>query len=179
MNMFYKKYKQHKNTLEQLNRCRVSLQVLTVADITTSSGTEICSAILQGSKTPGRQSTYCWPLQKAISNKYWKLWKKCVQDTFCKKGSTENKELLGNWITEGEIHQTRDTYSHPSTRELMWRTTQASQSTWKKHGRTVNNSRLIFNKNTGITICPLRDAIKISLTSESKHTWIFNTGVQG
>ena len=70
MNMFYKKYKKHKKILSQLKRCRVFLQVLTVADITTSSGTKICSVILQGSKNPGRQSTYRWPLQKAITNKY-------------------------------------------------------------------------------------------------------------
>ena len=82
INMFYKKYKK---ILAQLNKFRVHLQVLTVADISTSSGTRISSAILHGNRIPGRESAYRWPIQKAITHKYWKLWKKCIQDTFCKK----------------------------------------------------------------------------------------------
>ena len=67
MNMFYKKYKKHKKILAQLNRCRVYLQVLTVADITTSLGTRISRKILHGNKIPGRKSTFRWPTQKAIT----------------------------------------------------------------------------------------------------------------
>ena len=40
----------------------------------------------------------------------------------------------------------------------------------------MNNTRLIFNKDTGMEIYPQREAIQISLMSESKHTWIFDSG---
>ena len=79
MNVFFKKYKNHKNILLQLNRCRISLQVLT---------------------------------------------------------------------------------------------------TLEKLGKQVNEQRLIFNKTTGTSICPPREAMAVSLTLESKHTWIFDTGAQ-
>ena len=60
-----------KKVSQQINRCRVLLQVLTVADITTSDGTQIDQHFLNGKRSEVYWSILTWPHQGDIYKKGW------------------------------------------------------------------------------------------------------------
>ena len=81
--------------LGRLNRCRLYLQVLTVADITTGDGKRIRRECLTGtSKYP---SEYDWPTQGNPPKHDWTFWQQSLTNTFGRNGTLTHP--LGNWTT--------------------------------------------------------------------------------
>jgi hypothetical protein len=65
--------------LKQINAFCISLQVLTLADISDGSGCEILKSSLQGIQHNDRQSSYDWPKQLCPSAGAWRTWHSTLQ----------------------------------------------------------------------------------------------------
>ena len=72
MHEIYQKYKDNNRLLKQMNRCRVAVQVIILADISDSEGKEIMSNIMIGKKPVNRRSKLDWSIMGTIKLKYWK-----------------------------------------------------------------------------------------------------------
>ena len=81
MEELYDKYKTDKRLISQLNRCRMSVQAITLADITDANGRFLIMDQLEGKRSQERKSKVEWPTVGNIRKKYWKKWKNCVRET--------------------------------------------------------------------------------------------------
>ena len=135
MEELYDKYKQDKRLISQLNRCRMKIQAITLADITDASGRYLMIEQLKGNRPQERNSKVEWPTVGNIRKKYWKEWKNCVRETFCIRGTNKLKKKLGKWIRT--TSQEWDTYIFRSTHNLIWRRTEVGQ----ENGMTMENQR--------------------------------------
>ena len=156
--------------------CRKYLQVTTLADITTASGKNLCPWALSENKDSNCPSINNWINQGPIKRKYWKMWERCLKETFCtkikKKPTNTLSQQLGEW-SELDRHQNWRIHLIPRTRQLLWRKGDGHQEYWLKYDPSVMKHKLIFNKTPGKRVNPQYKAKRISLTSESKNSWIF------
>jgi hypothetical protein len=51
----------HHSTLNEINQCRIFLQVITVSDIVTANGKSILLEVLEGTDIQYRASSLSWP----------------------------------------------------------------------------------------------------------------------
>ena len=80
------------NELSQINKIRITLQLLTLADVTDDSGKKILPNIYNG--VSHRTLTLTWPRQPIV-RKFLPIWKracKCLQNHL-------RTHALGNWIS--------------------------------------------------------------------------------
>jgi hypothetical protein len=70
------------NDLVHINRCRLYLQVTTLADITNGNGMLLLQGILKGSKMSHHQPYYSWPRQERPGVVSWRLWRKAIKKCF-------------------------------------------------------------------------------------------------
>jgi len=106
-----------KKTSQQINRCRVFLQALTVADITTSDGKQIDRSYLNGKINEAYSSVLTCPHKRDIHKKGWIQWEKFIRDALCYKGTDLLKTSLGQWLN-GNGHNTWNFFQHPKTNWL-------------------------------------------------------------
>ena len=66
--------------IEAINRCRIYMQVVTLADIANGSGTFVTKKAYMGERDLDRQSMYIWPTQEKPPKKDWKLWKIAIEN---------------------------------------------------------------------------------------------------
>jgi ribonuclease HI len=69
--------------IESINRCRVYLQVLMLADITSADGKHIMVPLLSGHHLKDRRSTLHWPRQHNPSKADWLEWEKAIRSLCC------------------------------------------------------------------------------------------------
>jgi len=96
-----------RHKLEQLNACRMYLQVTTLAEITEHTGTTLLPHALSTASNPTprgmqniSQSTLTWPQIANPSLSCWRFWTKTIRSMYT--GSTRGMQLeqpLGNWHT--------------------------------------------------------------------------------
>ena len=91
--------------IQQVNRCRIFLEALTLADITTPDGTQLDSNIIIGRKNKSNYSNLDWPTQNSICAEGWKVWTTFLQQEYCNPNSNTLKRPLGDWI-KGRGHKT-------------------------------------------------------------------------
>jgi hypothetical protein len=104
-------------TLSVLNSCRVYLQVITLADITSADGRYILSEAKAGTCIPHRTSNLDWPIQGRPSPSDWRLWRQTLaylED----KGQLVSP--LGSWRTSS--HQQWHTYYNPVNNTVLLHT---------------------------------------------------------
>ena len=77
--------------IRNINKCRIYLQVLTLADIYDSSGRSICTNIRDGQKSKDRSSRYKWPFQVRPLTSEWRSWRKALGIAWT------NEIQLGAW----------------------------------------------------------------------------------
>lgn len=171
MEEFAKRYRRPK-LLKQLNRCRMSLKAITLSDITTSTGKQICPYALKGISHPHRHSTYTWPNQNEIAQKFWTIWRTCVKETFC-HNKTRLNEPLKDWKAAAKQSQRWDTFADHDTGDLIWLTGEDDERQCKRHKRVPTSKFLVYNKGSG-TATPIPATLyRISLWTQSPRTWIF------
>ena len=87
-----------KQKLLRLNKCRIYLQVVTLADITNGDGSKISHNYLNGRKDPSRRSKFEWTKQVRPNCNAWYEWAEAISSIFC---STDNGttllQSLGTW----------------------------------------------------------------------------------
>jgi hypothetical protein len=93
------------NRLVQLNRCRLFLQVYTLADICSSDGRKLCSEFLDGRNPMPGSSRLNWPNQGNPPPADWKLWRQALRKCFL---TTRNEMRLhnpsGRWTLPAPAH---------------------------------------------------------------------------
>jgi len=117
--------------LRRLNRCRIYLQAITLADITSANGSTIIPDILSGIPLTDRKSHLHWPCQQRPPNGDWILWAQALQPL-----QPRNKLLqpLGQWLTPNS-HQTWFWFMDPG-RSVLYQCDSVS-SKWTSHHPVV------------------------------------------
>jgi hypothetical protein len=104
-------------TLAILNSCRIYLQVITLADITSADGRYILPEAKAGTCIPHRTSNLEWPIQGRPSPADWRLWRHTLaylED----KGQLVSP--LGSWLAYS--HQKWHTYYNPVKKTVLLHT---------------------------------------------------------
>jgi hypothetical protein len=121
MELFH--HQSHPSTIISiLNRCRIYLNVITVADIVSADGTHILPWVKQGHRHKDRHSTLNWPNQEKPPPKDWKIWTQALSRLETREKLTDP---LGCWT--GPSHQTWHGYVDSSFHYYE----QSSHNTWE------------------------------------------------
>ena len=80
-----------------INRCRIYLQVITLADISDSSGGFVTEYAYAGNKSTDRNSKYVWPNQIKPPPRHWILWRDAIELVWSGSGNHRIQPPLGNW----------------------------------------------------------------------------------
>ena len=64
--------------LQAINRCRLFLQVLTMADVSTGDGLEFSKKYFSGIRDSSRKSLFQWPMQRNPTRPEWRLWQRAM-----------------------------------------------------------------------------------------------------
>jgi hypothetical protein len=87
----------------EMNYCRMYLQVTRLADISTSDGKRIRSDMQEGDRNVlNRDQTIDWPYQQKPGKASWKKWKKNLRLVFCHQADALT-DTLGQWTLDKEI----------------------------------------------------------------------------
>jgi len=173
MEALYDKYPSDKRLLAQLNRCRITIQAISLSDITDSTEESISLSYLEGRRSQERRSPLSWLAVGPIKTKYWKEWKNCILETFCHRGTTILRQTLGKWTQPSS--QEWDTYIFRRTNTLLWRKKINGIDTWYDHGQPVG-STMTYNINQGRKIKQLNRAVRVTLKSTSTRSWVSHQG---
>ena len=147
--------------------------MISLSDITTSTGKQICPYAVKGVRHPHRPSTYKWPNQNTIGSKFWRIWETCVKYTFCSI-HTKLKNPLKEWIDGVDPSQQWKTYADHNTGNLIWITGQSDSQQCREHKRVPTSKFLVYNRDKKGTIMEQPNMLyKISLMSQSPRTWLF------
>jgi hypothetical protein len=140
-------------TLDDINRCRMFLQVTTIAEITNSEGNAILSEAFHGSTDENNnpllwkhsKTLITWPRQPQPDAPTWKKWQKCLRTILQKntrKYILENK--LGLWLPSCTQYRTW-TYYHDTEGKIfhhnsdLWTLLSPLQSSRRKIICNINN----------------------------------------
>jgi hypothetical protein len=157
-----------RNIISILNRSRLYLQVISVADIVSADGTQILPWVKLGHKNKDRHSTLNWPNQGIPPPSDWRIWSQALSHLETRGRLTHT---LGKWV--GPSHQTWHGYVNPSFQYYET----SSQGTWYKFKpflkpkpiTTRASSKLWYDETSSTKITspsvPLRPATKYSDTS--------------
>ena len=120
----FAKAKYSKANLLRLNRCRIYLQAMTVADLATGDGKRILPGILKGQKLPLTWNTYDWPEQGPLPTSDWELWARAISRLFVARDSINLKNRLGAWRSNADnwpTHYDADNHQLWMRQDHGWR----------------------------------------------------------
>ena len=108
-----------KSQLKLLNRCRLYLKVITLADICDASGTIITPQAWNGTQMEESRSTIVWPNQGKPDGKSWTLWRSFPRKTL----NLTNRVIpadnhLGSWLETPESSSWK-WFFNPSSNQLF------------------------------------------------------------
>ena len=83
-----------KSKWKKASKCRIYLQALTVADISTADGILMEKQLLKGVFQRSRARNVEWPYQQKLKDSEWRCWKK----VFLLNNTGQLRMDLGNWI---------------------------------------------------------------------------------
>jgi hypothetical protein len=124
--------------LKQINAFRLYLQVLTISDISTATGSHILSNIIRGRKTEDRLSRLHWPATRRPTS--WVAWKLLLQH-LSSGGRLDRR--LGPW--RATPHQQWSWYYNPTLSRVYHRT---GDNEWIQNERTPQNRLTRCSYNT-------------------------------
>ena len=120
--------------LKKFNLCRLYLQVITLTDITTSSGREININFWKGNRS-SRTSNLKWPRQIRPSQQCWTILRRTLHLQFTespKSNRLNQGHHLYNWLPHSPLHQQWPTFIDPSTL-LLYSRHPGSPNTYSIH----------------------------------------------
>jgi hypothetical protein len=164
--------------LTQLNRCRLYLQVITLADIVSADGSLILPEAFIGVPLSDRKSDLKWPNQQRPPSKDWAVWSsalKCLQP--------RNKLLrpLGTWLISNP-HQNWIWYMDPVLPKLYKKTLSdqwqrfEDQVVLRRPTRSVRP--IVFDVSAGITV-PQAPRTICPATVETNRYTNLTTAIRG
>ena len=171
----------NKGEWRTMNRCRLYLNVITVADITTGNGKEIDINFWRGEKDIFRSRNVGWPDQGNPSKRDWATWRRILSVCLCKDDKRNLTNPLGRWnhkTAESTLTKWRWFWDDVS-KELY----EKHIGTWRKYQKLRNTSHRTRG-NGGIfknhSISNPADIKRLKRTSVQKmQGGIKTTGVHG
>ena len=86
-----------KGEWQAMNRCRLYLNILSIADITTGDGKKIDINFWFGKKDAYRSRDIIWPHQGNPSKKDWVTWRRTLRICLCRDDRRHLTNTLGSW----------------------------------------------------------------------------------
>ena len=102
--------------LVRINRCRLFLQVNTLADVIIGYGDDYCKQTYQGHRDATRTSNFIWPTQPRPDNKSIKMWRRALRKCFPKRQG-RCTYTLGKWLFMDIPHW--KWYYHPPSQRVF------------------------------------------------------------
>lgn len=124
-----------KKELQQINRCRIHMQVTTLADIVTGDGKRITETARHCKRDDTRSSPFDWPIQPRPGPLSRSTWSKALRTCFPSLDDGSLTHSLGNWIITAAYHQW---FFKTSTNTLFQRTRQG-WVIWKRRRQVQQN----------------------------------------
>jgi len=164
--------------LQKLNRCRIYLQVITLADIVTADGGSIIPDIFEGVPLTDRKSALRWPCQQRPPAKDWALWSSALKTLQPRNKLTTP---LGSWLVK-QYHQVWFWYMDPILPKLYHRPCRGgckmSRGYATARRSTRNSPPLIFDISATIEIpFPPPDLCPASISTD--HYTNLTTAIRG
>ena len=119
-----------------LNKCRIYLQVFTLADIVTGDGKRIQKNTWEGKKPTQLRPISNWPRWGKPSLAEWKIWRKAITNTFLQVTDRNLKQYLGAWV-----HKPENKWSIDIRDETLWEEKDKEWKCWKKVNRSYRLPR--------------------------------------
>ncbi len=155
----------------RLNRCRLYLQSITLADITSADGTCIIPDILLGIPLLDRKSNLEWPCQQRPPNSDWVLWAQALR---LLQPRSKLEQPLGRWLTSSP-HQSWFWFMDPSSTNLYKCGTAGTN--WQRFPSLVNPKRrtrttpvVLYDISQGSEIPPPQQPLLPSTVSYDPYT---------
>ena len=124
--------------LFHINCCRIYLQVISVADISTADGTNIREEILSCMRIKDRKSPLVWPNQQEHTSQQKLHWKSALYKCLFQSKSSDS-QYLKHRLGKGHMHSIKKwKFFYSPTTKKLWRQT---ISTWLIHNQ-VSSSQL-------------------------------------
>lgn len=151
--------------IRTINKCRIYLQVLTLADIYDSGGRNVCKHIREGHRLKERRSKYKWPYQVKPLKAEWRNWRKAIDIAWSRNIQ------LGDW--HHNRHQKFKWFHSISTDRVYHQ----RRLDWQIYYKSIS-SRTTRERNHFIHLCDHVDDIPDDLTpvtiseNNGKHIYI-------
>jgi hypothetical protein len=151
----------------KLNICRMFLQVITIAEITTGDGTRITHDAWTGKKDTNRKTTYLWPFQPIPPPSFWDIWKKALA-SLCGRQYVLTVPL-GKWTDAGA---TSSMWWFDKATESLFQATNPPITFPLKSTRTTRFAELRYNANTTVSSYIPSSAIPCSVSRQGNF-WTY------
>ena len=147
-----------KTRLQQVNACRLFLQVTLLSKICSANGKVINYNILKGKQNSIKSNTL-WPRQKSLDQASWKTWRSILKKKFWSyENNLQSQYQLGSWtcLTSQLAKKYKFIYS-PALNEI-----------YQRQGKTIINWFAQENRRT--TISPIVASIAIKNKTDIPNT---------
>ena len=137
--------------LDAINRCRIYLQVMTLAEIASADGESITEKAWVGTYDLTAVSSYKWPRQPKPPSRDWGVWRNALTVCFLATGRRLRRPL-GKWLQNDAQWEW---FSAPDERRLYQRTTQG-WIFWSQHTNVRRTPQPLFRRQQAISERPTR-----------------------
>ncbi len=123
--------------VKNANKCRIYLQVASLADIATAGGDKICKWAFDGRRIWSRcREEYKWPKWGKPSKYQWAAWRKFLKHAFCESYQHTFQRPLGKWITG--IPENWEWFEHKNEDDLFRKTLEGE---WERYNTISRRTR--------------------------------------
>ena len=131
-----------------LNKCRIFLQAVTLANISTGDGTLITQSAWKGIEDDLAAPRYQWMKQGPLTTSDWNLWQQALSKCFCTRG-LNLKHPLGKWTSHTlGAHQW---YYDPTSERLLEQHGDSVRFFSRQSGRPSRKAKLKYHSATHLT----------------------------
>jgi hypothetical protein len=131
---------------KDINKCRIYLRVLTLADIVTGNGKHITNdAFIGRRRTRQANHSYQWPNWGQPTFKQWKVWRKALKTAFAPIRHRKLSNQLGAWTSP--INTNWEWFESTSGEEMLFQLT--SNQSWLSYKKLGRSQRVKRYKLTG------------------------------
>jgi hypothetical protein len=160
-----------KSQLQAINRCRLYLQVSTLAEIVTADGMAVTALAMEGQWDVHRPHYYGWPTQPRPSEKVWKWWRHAVVKCFTTFGGTL-QQPLGVWTDTDETWE----WFHCSDKDRLYQRTDDGWRFWIKQSSQRRKAHPIFFTQGLCEALPTR-AVRANVSLEGYHCRLLSSSL--
>ena len=156
-------------TLKAVNRCRLYLQVCTLADIADGNGRQLHPAVF--SKAPfGRRNNYDWPSQGCPTRQDWVVWESTIRHCFQPQDYVRPR--IGHWTLSQEDYVSDWDFFLTADDILIWRKSEREWWYCKERRNGRGRQRHYSTTPRRKATCPPRGTLWRTCVTLRDQTWI-------